>query len=126
MFIEIPRKYLSRKLLTLIIIIIIIFIVHLFAVDKERFQIIKKNLIKVRKKREKIRYLYKNVISFFLFFFCYTLKSYQNFKNHHLRMLNKTCLVNKSSRTVFWKILKFFKDCICLNVQKLDDSFTFI
>ena len=80
MFIEIPRKYLSRKLLTLIIIIIIIFIVHLFAVDKERFQIIKKNLIKVRKKREKIRYLYKNVISFFLFFFLLYFKILSKFQ----------------------------------------------
>ena len=39
-FIEIPRKCLSGKLLTLIIIIIIIFIVHLFTVDKKRVQTI--------------------------------------------------------------------------------------
>ena len=52
--------------------------------------------------------------------FSHNLKCYQNFKNHHLGKLRKTCLMN--SRNAFWN-LSF---CFCLSVHKLDDTFTFI
>ena len=58
--------------------------------------------------------------------FLLRLKFYQNFKNHHAGKLNKTHLVNicfaQTSRTVSWNRSFYF----CLNVHKLDDSFTFI
>ena len=66
--------------------------------------------------------MYKSVNIIFLLH----LKFYQNFKTYHSGKLNKTYFVNiyyaQPSKTVFWNLCFY----ICLNVYKLDDSFTFI